>query len=112
MQAVILAASLGRRLRDPQRQPKCLQTVGGVPLVRHQLASLASVGITDVLVVVGHAQHRVRAWLGSSVRYVVNEAYRETNSLYSFLLAAEELRDETIVLNCDVLFNPVSSLGS
>jgi choline kinase len=106
MQAVILAAGLGRRLRDPQGRPKCLQTVGGVPLVRHQLASLASVGITDVVVVVGHAQHWVRAWLGSSVRYVVNGSYRETNSLYSFLLAAQKVRDEAVVMNCDVLFHP------
>ena len=106
MQAVILAAGSGRRLRDPEGRPKCLQTVGGVPLVRHQLASLSSVGITDVVVVVGHAQQRVRAWLGNSVRYVVNASYRETNSLYSFLLATQKVRDEAVVMNCDVLFHP------
>jgi choline kinase len=106
MEAIILAAGVGRRLRDRHGQPKCLQTVGGVSLVRHQLASLASVGITDVVMVVGHAQERVRASLGSRVSYVVNRSYRDTNSLYSFLLAAQQVHDEVVVMNSDVFFHP------
>ena len=106
MQATILAAGVGMRLRDRRGRPKALQEVGGVPLVRHQLAALADVGITDVTVVVGHAQHQVRAALGDSVHYVVNPAFRETNSMYSFMLAGGRVHDDVVVLNCDVFLHP------
>ena len=106
MQAIILAAGVGTRLHDRRGRPKALQEVGGVPLVHHQLAALADAGVTDVTVVVGHAQQQMRAELGDSVRYVVNPAFRETNSMYSFLLAGQRVRDDVIVLNCDVFLHP------
>jgi L-glutamine-phosphate cytidylyltransferase len=106
VQSIILAAGVGMRLRDRRGRPKALQEVGGVPLVHHQLAALADVGITDVTVVVGHAQQQVRAALGDSVRYVVNPAFRETNSMYSFMLAGGQVRDDVVVLNCDVFLHP------
>lgn len=106
MQAVILAAGMGMRLRDRRGRPKALQPVGGASLVHHQLAELADVGVTDVTVVVGHAEQQVRDELGDSVRYVVNPAFAETNSMYSFLLAGQRVHDDVIVLNADVFLHP------
>lgn len=106
VQAIILAAGVGMRLRDRRSRPKCLRVVGGATLVEHQLAILAGVGVTDVTLVVGHAEKEIRARLGSRVRYVVNKAFEDTNSLYSFLLAAQEAQDDVIVMNCDVFFHP------
>jgi choline kinase len=106
VQAVILAAGVGMRLHDRRGRPKLLQQVGGVALVHHQLAALADAGVTDVTVVVGHAKDQVLAELGDSVRYVVNPVFRETNSLYSFLLAGRLVRDDVVVLNCDVFLHP------
>lgn len=106
MQAVILAAGFGSRLKDRGRRPKPLVDVGGRPMVEHQLAMLAAAGVSDVLVVVGHAQDRIRSYLGDRVRYVVNDAYASTNSLYSFLRASRHVREDTLVLNCDVLCHP------
>jgi L-glutamine-phosphate cytidylyltransferase len=107
VKAIILAAGLGTRLQDPWGLPKCVQPVGGVPLVQHQVAFLSSVGITDVLVVVGYRRDVVRAALGQRVTYVVNKSFRETNSLVSFVLAAQECHEDVIVLNGDVFFHPV-----
>jgi L-glutamine-phosphate cytidylyltransferase len=104
--AIILAAGVGTRLRDRRGRPKCLQQIGGVPLVHHQLAALAAVDVTDVTVVVGHAAQQVRDALGDTVRYMVNPAFRETNSLYSFLLAGQRVRDDVVVLNGDVFLHP------
>lgn len=106
MQAIILAAGMGMRLRDRRGRPKALQHVGGLPLVHHQLAALAAAGVTDVTVVVGHAEGQVREALGGGVRYVVNPVYAETNSLYSFLLAGQTVREDVVVLNCDVFLHP------
>lgn len=106
MQAVILAAGQGCRLADPLGRPKCLRELGGVPLVHHQLAALAEVGIDDIVIVVGYRQDQIRTSVGTAARFVVNDRYCETNSMYSFLLAGGLVHDDLIVMNADVFFHP------
>jgi choline kinase len=106
VQALILAAGEGSRLEDRRERPKCLRVVGGVPLLHHQLAALAAVDVLDVLVVVGYKQASVRDSVGSWARFVTNERYAETNSMYSFLLGERVLDDDLLVLNSDVFCDP------
>jgi len=106
VQAVILAAGQGQRLADPRGRPKCLRQVGGAPLVRHQLDALAAVGIDDVVIVVGFGQDQIRESVGTMVRYVVNDRFAETNSMYSFLLARSVVHDDVLVMNSDLFFHP------
>jgi len=106
MQGVILAAGQGQRLRDPLRRPKCLQRLGGVPLVHHQINALASAGVDDVVIVVGYQQKQVRESVGAAARFVVNDRFAETNSMYSFLLAADVVDEDVVVVNSDLFFHP------
>jgi L-glutamine-phosphate cytidylyltransferase len=106
MQALILAAGRGRRLADPRDRPKCLREVGDVPLLHHQLTALEAVDVLDVLVVVGYQQARVRDSVGSWARFVSNDRYSETNSMYSFLLGERVLDDDLLVMNSDIFCNP------
>ena len=106
MQALILAAGVGSRLADDLGRPKCLREVGGVPLIHHQIAALAAVDVLDVLVVVGYQQARVRDSVGSWARFITNERYAETNSMYSFLLGQRALDDDLLVMNSDVFCDP------
>ena len=107
MQAVILAAGVGSRLESlTNGRPKCLAEVGGRPLVLHQLDALSDHGIGPVLMVVGHQHEAVRAVVGQRVEYVVNERFRETNSLYSLWLASEWIKGDFVLLNSDLLFDP------
>ena len=106
MQAVILAAGQGRRLADPHGRPKCLREVGGAPLVWHQLEALAEVGIDDVVIVVGFGQDQIRESVGTMVRYVVNDRFAETNSMYSFLLTRSLIHEDVLVMNSDLFFHP------
>lgn len=85
--------------------PKCLTDVGGRPLIEHQLDALAGVGVESVDVVVGFEQDQVREVVGDRARYVVNDRFAETNSLFSFLCAAEQATSDSFVLNADVLFD-------
>lgn len=102
--AIILAAGNGHRMgRLTIDRPKCLLEVGGEALIERQLASLHACGIRDVDVVIGYQGTRLRAQLGDRVRYVENERYRETNSLYSLWLARDRLSNGALVLNADVL---------
>ncbi len=106
MQALILAAGEGSRLDDHLGRPKCLREVGDVPLLHHQLAALAAVDVLDVLVVVGYKQARVRDSVGSWARFVTNERYAETNSMYSFLLGERALDEDLLVMNSDIFCDP------
>jgi len=106
--AIILAAGVGSRLRPlTDELPKCLLEVGGRTIIDHQIAALGRDGITDVTVVVGYCGDRIRRHLDSRVRFVDNERYKCTNSLYSLWLAREELLSGALILNSDVLAQPL-----
>jgi choline kinase len=105
--AIILAAGSGGRLRPlTDGLPKCLLEVGGQAVIDHQLSALGRCGITDVVAVVGYCGDRLRSHLRARVRYLTNERYYCTNSLYSLWLARHELGSGALILNSDVLALP------
>lgn len=107
VQAIILAAGRGHRLnagRSPR--PKCLHEVGGMLLIQYQLLYLANAGIHDVVMVVGFEQGQIRDAVGTAGRYVVNERFDQTNSLYSFLLSRPLICDDVVVMNADLFVAP------
>src|SRR5262245_45779344 len=59
---VILAAGRGRRMGDlGEAYPKTLLPVGDRPVIGHHIRLLVQLGISDVIVVVGHHADRVVA---------------------------------------------------
>lgn len=107
MKAIILAAGAGTRLTGTDVvRPKCLAPFDGAPLIQLQMRALRAHGIDDVTVVIGYGADRVRLACDGQVRFVENSKYAETNSLYSLWLARALLRDDFVVMNCDVLFHP------
>jgi len=107
MKGIILAAGKGSRLNGTiGDKPKCLLRVGGKTLVERQIEALKSVGITDIVVVVGCQADSVRRNCGARITYIENSRFAQTNSLYSLWLARPLLYDGFVVMNCDVLFHP------
>lgn len=105
MQCVILAGGLGTRMRPrTETVPKSLLEVRGKPFVDHQLAWLASHGVRDVLLSVGHLGEQLEAHVGDgsrfgvSVRYV-NEGSTLRGTAGALRLAAERgaLADEFLL---------------
>jgi choline kinase len=106
MQAVILAAGLGRRIGPSSNStPKCLLEVNGKPILRYQLDALRSHGVEDVIVVVGYLGKKIRDFLGPAVSYVENSVYQESNSSYSLWLARDRLGTDFVYLNSDLVFD-------
>lgn len=107
MQVVILAGGVGSRLeKSTGGKPKCLADIGGRPLILHQLEALSDHGIGPVLMVVGYNHETIRAVVGNRVEYLVNERFRETNSLYSLWLARDWVKGPFLLLNSDLFFDP------
>lgn len=107
MQAVILAAGKGSRLKPlTGGKAKALVEVGGRPLILHQLEALADHGVGPVLVVVGYQADEVKKAIGDRAETLVNEGYETTNSLYSLWLARGWITGPFVLLNCDLFFDP------
>lgn len=107
MQAVILAAGMGSRLKAATGgQAKALVEVGGRSLIQHQLEALADHGIGPVLVVVGYQADEVRREIGDRAETLENERFAQTNSLYSLWLARQWIKGPFVLLNCDLFFDP------
>ncbi len=113
MQSLILAAGMGRRLgRFTHDNTKCMVEVGGKPLIHHALESLGREGIDKLILVVGYQGAKLRAFLGSrygniDIEYVTNPIYDKTNNIYSLFLAREHLlRDDTLLIESDLIFEP------
>lgn len=110
--AVILAAGIGSRL-SPLTDDchKCLLSVGGSAIMERMIRNCLSCGISQFVVVLGHRQDQVRAFIdkhfrGVRVTYIVNEKYRDTNTGYSLMLASPAIgADEFLKFDADVVFD-------
>jgi NDP-sugar pyrophosphorylase family protein len=76
MQMLILAGGLGTRLRPlTDRVPKCMVEVGGRPFLERQLRLLASRGVRDIVLCLGHMGEQVLEYFGNGHRLGVSIAY-------------------------------------
>jgi choline kinase len=108
VQAIILAAGMGRRLGAHSKNgPKCLVDVAGRSILEWQLDALRTAGIEDLVVVTGYAAEQVEAALtGGRATVVRNERYQETNVLASWALGSESLHDDHVFMHGDTIFEP------
>ena len=89
MQAIILAAGMGRRLGElTGDNTKCMLEVNGVRLIDRTLECLNDVGVTKLIMVVGYKAQNVinyvgRNYKGINIEYVENPIYDKTNNIYS-----------------------------
>lgn len=112
MQAIILAAGMGRRLGEyTQDNTKCMLEVNGVKLIDRALEFLHRSNITRVVLVVGYKAKNVidyvgRNYKGMPIKYVNNPIYDKTNNIYSLYLAKDYLQEEdTILLESDLIYD-------
>lgn len=103
MNAVILAAGMGTRLRPlTESIPKTLVPVLGEPIIERQIRFLKEAGVGDILVVTGYLHEKLeyleRAY---GVELVHNEMYDVHNNIYSMYLVRDHL-GPTYVLEGDV----------
>jgi NDP-sugar pyrophosphorylase family protein len=110
MQAVILAAGEGTRLRPlTHGKPKAMIPVANRPVIAHVIDSLLANGIRDIVVVAGYRREYVQRFLNSleiPVRVVVQE--KQLGTAHALRTAAPEITDDFLVLPGDNYIDPAS----
>jgi len=109
MRAIILVAGVGWRLRPhTEATPKCLLEIGGKTLLRRYLEALLSLGVQDVVLVVGHLKDQIMAEAakvpeGLTVRFAENPHFTRGNIL-SLWYVRQEFDDDILIMDGDVLY--------
>ena len=111
MQAIILAAGMGKRLKDlTANNTKCMVKVNGVALMDRMLHQLDELHLDRIVIVVGYEGQKLMEYIGTlaigtKIEYIDNPIFDKTNNIYSLALAKKQLmEDDTILLESDLIF--------
>ena len=110
MQAIILAAGMGKRLKElTQNNTKCMVKVNGVSLIDRLLHQLEKQHLSRIVIVVGYEGQKLIDYIATlgiktPISYVDNAVYDKTNNIYSLALAKNYLMEEdTLLFESDVI---------
>lgn len=112
MQAIILAAGMGKRLGElTANNTKCMIEVNGVRLIDRVINQLSTFNLSRLILVVGYAAQNLMEYIGHryddslKIEFIENPIYDRTNNIYSLSLAKEKMcEDDTILLESDLIF--------
>ena len=97
MQAIILAAGMGKRLKSlTENNTKCMVKVNGVTIIERCLRILDKKHLSRIVIVVGYEgkkliEHIKTLNIQTPICYIDNKVYHKTNNIYSLSLAKEYL---------------------
>lgn len=111
MQGLILAAGMGKRLKDLTRNnTKCMVKVNGITLIERMLHQLEKFKLSRIVIVVGYEGQKLIDYIETlkiqtQICFVINPIYDKTNNIYSLALAKEHLLNEdTLLMESDLIF--------
>lgn len=113
MQAIILAAGMGRRLQQlTANNTKCMVDINDKKLIDRTLDALEGLNLRRIIIVVGYKSENLIKHIesrheGTPIEFIQNSIYDKTNNIYSLALAKDKMEeDDTILLESDIIFNP------
>lgn len=106
MQAIILAAGLGSRIREFHDLPKGFISVGESPIILESINKLKIAGITNILIVTGYRSECYEAIAAedTAVTTVFNPFFQEKGNLFSLYCAKKWVTGHTLILESDILY--------
>ena len=114
MQALMLAAGLGKRLaKYTKNNTKCMVEVADKKLIDRAIEAVQKANIHKFVIVVGYKGENLIDYIKEHYQsndlkfvFINNKDYSTTNNIYSFYLAKDELeKDDTILLESDIVFD-------
>ena len=117
MQAIILAAGTGSRLKQyTEKVPKGMVPVNGIPMIERAIESVVDAGIKRLYIGLGYKSEVLKEFIrtnfddarlkGMKIDFIENPVYDRTNNIYSLYLAKDIFeKDDTILLESDLVFD-------
>ena len=117
MQALMLAAGMGKRLKKyTANNTKCMLKIHEKTLIERAVEALLEAGVNKLILVVGYQGDNLKKFLLEECKnpkikemkfeFIDNDIYDKTNNIYSLSLAKEELiKDDTIMLESDLIYD-------
>ena len=112
MQAIILAAGMGKRLGEfTKENTKCMVEVNGECIIDRLLSQLSKYTFERVIIVVGYQGDKLKKHIDNryadlNIEYLENPVYDKTNNIYSLSLAKEQLQqDDTLLFESDLIID-------
>lgn len=109
MNAIILAAGLGSRLKEiTKNKHKALIEIKGIPNIERTILYLKEAGIDEIYIVTGYLSGQFEYLTYKyGCKLIKNNKYREYNNIYSFYLASKYLSDSYVIDSDVVLFKNI-----
>ena len=111
MQAIILAAGMGKRLQElTKNNTKCMVKVNGETLAERLLRMLDRKNLSRIVIVVGYEGAKLIDYIATigintPIEYIDNPIYDKTNNIYSLALAKDYLvSEDTLLFESDLIF--------
>lgn len=111
MQAIILAAGMGKRLKElTNNNTKCMVKVNGVTLIDRMLHQIEKQHLSRIVIVIGYEGQKLVDYISTlgiktPIVYVNNPIYDKTNNIYSLALARDYLcQEDTLLFESDLIF--------
>lgn len=111
MQAVILAAGMGKRLKKlTSNNTKCMVKVNGVTMIERLLRQIDRRNVSKIIIVVGYEGEKLKEYIATlgietQIEFINNPIYDKTNNIYSLFLASEYLiKEDTLLFESDLIF--------
>ncbi|TWT27782.1 aminotransferase class I/II-fold pyridoxal phosphate-dependent enzyme [Planomicrobium sp. CPCC 101110] len=111
MQGIILAAGMGKRLKElTNNNTKSMVKVNGVTMIERMLRQLDKLRLSKIVLVIGYKGKELKDFvttleIHTPIEYVENKIYDKTNNIYSLYLARDHLvREDTLLLESDLIF--------
>ncbi len=112
--AVILAAGMGLRLKEMGEDiPKGFIRLDESPIIEHSLRILITCGIREIMIVTGHKgeYYENLADTYPEIRTVENARFAETGTMASLACARDFVDADFILLESDLVYDPVAITG-
>lgn len=112
MEALILAAGRGRRIRSVHQQPKGLIAISGVPLIERSLKLIRPLSPRRISIVTGYRRESYFPSLSDwGVAEVFNPDFDRAGSRESLRRGLREVTEDCLILESDLIFENNSLRG-
>ena len=112
MKAIILAAGQNSRILNiASGLPKTLIKIGNNEILKIILNNLVDIKkINEVIIVVGYKKQLIKnrfrySYKNLKIKYISNDEYKTTNSMYSLWLTKKFIKNEMLIINGDTIFS-------